>query len=188
MIQKTKNNRPFIIRQSGADDYDNLFDYLNKLSPDTLKRFGPHPFDKNSIIDFYRNADHLGYIAQDAGTYEIIGYSIIKIGYLEHDYLRLHSYGLTPDHRSDCTFAPSVSDSWQGLGVGYSLFNFILSELQAMQINRIILWGGVQCTNGKAVSFYTRNGFQTLGQFEYNGWNWDMILDIRQKRLGVAET
>ena len=39
------------------------------------------------------------------------------------------------------------------------------------------LWGGVQCNNEKAVNFYLKHGFRILGQFEYNGWNYDMVLD-----------
>lgn len=42
---------------------------------------------------------------------------------------------------------------------------------------RIILWGGVQAGNEKAVSYYLKHGFRTVGQFEHNGNNYDMILD-----------
>jgi len=179
MIIQTKNNRQVLLRRLISDDFDKLFDYLQRLSPETKKRFGPHMFDKESIIDFYENSNkHSGYIAQDTETLEIIAYSIIKVGYLESDSFRLRSYGLTPDNKTDCTFAPSVADLWQSLGVGNSLFSFILSDLKANEIKRIILWGGVQCDNYKAVNYYLKNGFSTLGQFEYNGQNYDMILEI----------
>jgi diamine N-acetyltransferase len=179
MIIQTKNNRQVLLRRLKSDDFDKLFDYLHHLGPETKKRFGPHMFDKKSIIDFYENAGkHRGYIAQDTGTLEIIAYSIIKIGYLEHDSSRLRSYGLTLDNKTDCAFAPSVADQWQSIGLGNSLFNFILSNLKTNKTKRIILWGGVQCDNYKAVNFYIKNGFRTLGQFEYNGLNYDMILEI----------
>jgi len=107
-----------------------------------------------------------------------VAFSIIKRGYLEHDGYRLQSYGFVPDAITDCTFAPSVADHWQSLGVGNSLFHFLLADLKASGIKRIILWGGVQSDNQKAVNYYLKNGFIKLGQFEHNGLNDDMILEV----------
>lgn len=168
-----------MLRRLKPGDFDKLYEYLQHLSPDTKKRFGPHPFDKKSILDVYGNSDdHQGFIAQDTETLEIVAYSIVKTGFPEHDRFRLQSYGLTPDNKTDCTFAPSVADDWQSLGIGNSLFSFMLSGLKANETKRVILWGGVQYDNVKAVNFYLKNGFRILGQFEYNGLNQDMILDI----------
>jgi GNAT superfamily N-acetyltransferase len=179
MIVKAKNNSPIQLRKLMHTDFDSLFDYLQKLSPETRKRFGPHPFDKQSVIDFYQSSGKLsGYIAIDIETNEIVAYSIIKIGFLEHDSFRLQSYGLNLNIETDCTFAPSVADLWQSQGVGTLLFRFILSDLEDSGIKRIILWGGVQSDNEKAVNFYWKHGFIILGQFEYNGLNFDMMLNI----------
>jgi diamine N-acetyltransferase len=179
MIIKTKNNRQVLLRRLIADDFDKLVDYFQRLSPDTVKRFGPHRFDKQSIIDLYdHSVEYRGYIAKDFETSEIVAYSIIKTGYLEHDSSRLQSYGLIPDKATDCTFAPSVADEWQSLGVGNSLFNFILPDLIADGIKRIILWGGVQSDNIKAVNYYVKNGFRIVGEFQYNGPNYDMVLEL----------
>lgn len=179
MIIETKNNRQVFLRRLNSNDLDNLFDYLQNLSGETKKRFEPHQFDKQSIIDFYKDPSiHLGYVAHDIETKKIIAYSIIKIGYLEHDKFRLQSYGLTLDNKTDCTYAPSVGDLWQSFGIGNKLFHFILSDLQSREIKRIILWGGVQTDNDKAVNFYKKNDFKTLGQFTYNVENYDMVFDI----------
>lgn len=179
MKVQVKNNRQVLLQRLGSGDYEQLFDYLQLLGPDTMRRFGPHPFDRKAIIDLFENQGiYLGYIARDAVTLDIIAYSVIKIGYLEHDGSRLRSYGLEPDQVTDCTLAPSVADQWQSLGVGNQLFSYILTDLKEGGIKRVILWGGVQCDNEKAVSFYIKNGFRTLGQFEHNGLNRDMVLDI----------
>lgn len=144
------------------------------------KRFGPHRFDKQSIIDFYKHSDlHLGYIACDMETNQIIAYFIIKTGYLKHDAVRLQSYGMNPDANTDCTFAPSVADAWQSCGIGDKLFQLILSDLRTTEISRIILWGGVQMDNTKAVNYYKKNNFKILGKFTYNGENYDMYFDIK---------
>jgi diamine N-acetyltransferase len=182
MIVKTKNNRQVLLRRLGIDDIDILVSYLQLLSPETKKRFGPHPFDKQSVIDIYtKPKSHLGYIAQDIETLEIIAYSILRKGYLDHDGLRLQSYGLTLNNETDCTFAPSVTDIWQSQGIGNHLFRFILADLKIAGIKRIILWGGVQTENEKAVNYYKKHGFKTIGRFEYNGWNFDMVLDLKDE-------
>jgi len=179
LIIKAKNSKLVCLRRLDSNDLDDLFDYLQNLSAETKKRFGPHNFDKQSIINFYKYAEtHWGYVAHDIETKEIIAYSIIKIGYLEHDKSRLQSYGLILDNKTDCTFAPSVQDLWQSCGIGNQLFLFILSDLKKNGIKRIILWGGVQLDNERAVNFYQKNDFIVLGQFTYNGENYDMILDI----------
>ena len=179
MIIQAKNNKQVIVRRLNYDDFDKLVDYLSKLSPETVSRFGPHGFDKKSILNLYENCNkHKGYIAQDVETLEIIGYSIVKLGYLEHDGFRLQSYGINPDDNTDCSFAPSVADQWQSQGVGNSLFNFMLLDLKAKRIKRIILWGGVQSHNSRAVNYYSKHGFRKLGEFHHNGPNYDMVLEL----------
>jgi GNAT superfamily N-acetyltransferase len=179
MIIKTRNNRNVLLRKLTLNDVDGLFEYLQKLSPGTRKKFGPHLFDKQSIFDFYKNSEgNIAYGGFDCESSEMIAYFIVKTGYLPHDSARLQSYGLTLDDATDCTFAPSVADLWQGSGIGNSLFQYLLSELITTPIKRIILWGGVQCDNLHAVNYYKRNGFQILGQFIYNGENFDMAYDV----------
>jgi ribosomal protein S18 acetylase RimI-like enzyme len=179
MIIKAKNNRQVLLRKLIPEDIDKLCAYLQHLRPDTTKRYGPHKFDKQSVTELYQDGgNHTAYIALDIETFEIIAYSVIKAGYLEHDGYRLQSYGLIPDNTTDCTFAPSVADQWQSLGVGNSLFHFMLADLKEKGMKRIILWGGVQSDNQKAVYYYLKNGFRKVGQFEHNGPNDDMILEI----------
>jgi GNAT superfamily N-acetyltransferase len=178
MTANTTNNRPVEVRPLNENDLDNLVIYLNKLKPETVKRFGPHGFDKQSVSELFLATDqYKGYIAIDTETSEIVAYAVIKIGFLEHDSFRLQSYGITPDPVTDCTFAPSVADDWQSQGLGNLMFGFIVNDLKSIGIKRIILWGGVQGSNQRAVNYYLRNGFRNLGQFEYNGLNYDMILE-----------
>ena len=179
MTAYTTNNRPVEVRQLNENDLDNLVMYLNRLKPETVMRFGPHGFDKQIVSAIFQDTDqYKGYIVIDTETSEIVAYAVIKIGFLEHDRFRLQSYGITPDPVTDCTFAPSVADDWQSQGLGNIMFGFIVNHLKTIAIKRIILWGGVQSSNQRAVNYYTRHGFRNLGQFEYNGLNYDMILDI----------
>lgn len=179
MIIKSKNKRQVLLRSLNSNDLDDLFVFLHNLSEETKKRFGPHKFDKQSIIDFYTPGGlNSAYIACDLITNQIIAYFIIKHGYLDYDAVRLLTYGLVPDKKTDCTFAPSVADDWQSCGIGAQMFQFIMSDLKASEIKRIILWGGVQKDNTKAVNFYRKNNFEILGKFTHNGENYDMYHDI----------
>lgn len=180
MIIQLKNNRQVLLRKLTPDDFDKLSDYFHQLSPETLKRYGPHKCDKESLTELYQNSgSYTGYIAEDTETSEIIAYSVIKSGYLEHDSSRLQSYGLNLNDITDCTFAPSVADQWQSLGVGNSLFQFILADLKENGRKRMILWGGVQSDNLNALNYYLKNGFLILGEFDYYGRNYDMVLEIK---------
>lgn len=175
MLLTLKNNQIALVRKLEAKDHDLLVAYYQALSTETKKRFAPHAFDSEAINAFYQGTSHHGYIVQLPENLTVIAYAIIKIGYLEHDSPRLASYYLKLDSTTDSTFAPSVSDEWQSSGLGSSLFQFICNDLEEMGIKRIILWGGVQKDNAIAIHFYQKNGFRILGQFVYQGENYDMI-------------
>lgn len=171
----TRHQKLVWLRRSDPGDHANLHAYLQGLSEDTRKRFGPHPYEWEAITEFYNKPEHSGYLAIDAETNSIVAYAIIKAGYLEHDAPRLQSYGLQLDHGTDCTFAPSVADEWQSSGIGQGLLNFIIDELNTLHKRKLILWGGVQADNEKAVRFYKKNEFRQVGEFWYNGNNYDMV-------------
>ena len=155
-----------------------LVDYLLSLSPASTSRFGPHPFNLRAVEGLLAvEGEHTGYIASLAENHEIIAYALIRNGTLAWDRARLHAYGLILDDQTDCTYAPSVADLWQSMGIGNLMFEHIRKDLACKGKSRIILWGGVQATNEKAVTFYRRNGFRQLGEFEHNGRNLDMVLD-----------
>ncbi|MBK9735067.1 MAG: GNAT family N-acetyltransferase [Saprospiraceae bacterium] len=154
---ETTDNRQVYLRRLNSYDLDNLLHYLENLSMETKKRFGPHQFDKQSVIDFYDCLDiHWGYVAENIDTNEIVAYSIIKFGYLESDYNRFLSYGIKLDSKIDCEFAPSVADFWQSCGIGNKLFHFILADLKKTAAKRIVLWGGVQADNERAINYYKK--------------------------------
>jgi ribosomal protein S18 acetylase RimI-like enzyme len=177
----TSENIPVELKRLDAQDFSGLEEYFVSLTAKTKSRFGPHPFDKDNIALVYAHQhEYRGYVAVEKETGKIIAYAIVKNGYLEHDFPRLYAYGIEPDNFKDCTYAPSVADSWQGKGLGFHLFRFILSDLKTDGIHRILLWGGVQSSNLKAVEFYRRNGFYILGSFEHNGENYDMLFDITE--------
>lgn len=72
-----------------------------------------------------------------------------------------------------------MADAWQGLGLGGKMLQFILGDLRTTtNVNRLILWGGVQADNFRAVKYYENNGFRVLGKFDYQGDNYDMMREM----------
>ncbi len=173
------NNQAVEIRMSGTGDVYSLHQYLQALSQETKRRFGPHSFELKEIAEILNLPDeYSGFVAAEKESGKIIAYSITKRGFLEHDRPRLEQYGLKLHPTNDATYAPSVADEWQSRGLGNQLYHYMVSGLTTQGVKRIILWGGVQCDNHKAVNYYRKLGFTVVGQFEYYGLNYDMIKEI----------
>jgi ribosomal protein S18 acetylase RimI-like enzyme len=156
-----------------------LLAYLTALGTETSAFFGPHAFEQNALALFYRDPKNTAYIATEGDR--IVAYAILRQGFLQHDEARLSSYGLELDSETDASFAPSVADDWQGRGLGPELFTYICNDLRNSKVTRLILWGGVQTVNQRAVRYYQQLGFRTLGYFEYHGWNADMVYEMPLK-------
>lgn len=167
------------IRRLILDDADSLSSYLQALSPQSKQRFGPHPFDFDAVSAVLKDTDnHFAYGAFCTETNELTAYSLIRRGYISFDKERFANYGIALCETTDCTYAPSVADSWQNKKIGSQVFSFILNDLP-LHFERIIFWGGVQADNAIAVAFYQHKNFRLLGEFEHNGNNYDMILNLK---------
>lgn len=178
MIHQLNNGKSVHIRLLKTDDGDNLFNYLQNLSPESRSRFGPHPFDRETIntICWDKSDNIIRYVATDLLSEQIIAYMLIKPGMIEWDEKRYADRNQFFNNGSSVSFAPSVADAWQSSGLGSVMNNFIESDLRAKGINRIILWGGVQATNEKAVNFYKKHGYSFITSFWHDEKdNYDMM-------------
>jgi diamine N-acetyltransferase len=177
-----KNNTSVDIRLLKQDDADLLFTYFENLSAETKLKFGPHSFDKNTVhlMCLFLSPDILRYIALEPATNKIIAYMLIRKGLIEADKNRLQKNNIFIDKGTACSFAPSVSDEWQGTGLGSKLFSFIETDLKKNTTYKtILLWGGVQASNLNAVHFYIKNGFIRKGNFLHNNMdNLDMLKEL----------
>lgn len=166
-------------RQWQESDLSNLLLYLHHLKAETQDRFGPHPFTREALDHLYHHPDYKGFVLIENNSTYIIGYAIVKMGFLEHDHPRLLGYHFQPDHISDATYAPSLADDWQGKGIGNLLWDTVKAYLQHSNKKRVILWGGVQTNNTIAVKYYQKNNFIPIGSYTYNGKeNIDMICTL----------
>lgn len=172
------------LRPVRADDGARLGDYFAGVSAETRERYGPHPFDQataDEICATLDPADLLRMIAtvRREGEERIVAYVLLKLGVLPSDARRYEERGLPLDPVTDCTLAPSVLDGYQNGGVGSRVMGHLLPIARGLGRRRMVLWGGVQATNERAVHFYRKWGFGKVGEFRTDRDNWDMILDLR---------
>ena len=173
-----KNGKEVLIRLLRQADSDKLSDYLEQLSDESRSRFQPHPFDRLSIKHICNNlpGDTFRYVGIDENADQIVAYMLLYRGMMIWDAKRYAAR----DHRFDATtcvtFAPSVADDWQSSGLGSSMTDYLEAFLKEQGIRLIVLWGGVQASNEKAINFYRKHGYQHMASFQHEGKdNYDMI-------------
>jgi len=181
MTVNLRNNKTATIRQLNDQDREALYNYLQQLSAESRSRFGPHPFDRTTIDSIMDQPDGTiqRYVAIDDLTGEVVAYMLIRQGMIEFDFPRYASRNQFYDDVTTVTFAPSVADSWQSTGLGSAMSLFIEAELNDRGIKTVILWGGVQATNTKAVNFYKKLGYRFIASFWHDEKdNHDMVKDL----------
>lgn len=173
-----RNQETVSIRLLKLSDEENIFQYLLHLSAESRSRFGPHPFDRETVKTICSNlpGDTRRYVTVQQSTGYILAYFLVKQGMIEFDRQRYAGRDQYFPEATTVTFAPSVADAWQSTGLGTAMNSFIESELKVMGIQHIVLWGGVQATNEKAVNYYKKIGYQYLASFWHNEKdNYDMM-------------
>lgn len=175
------NQRSVTIRLLIETDKEQVYNYLQNLSPESRSRFGPHPFDMQTVEMICKHPDNeiLRYIAVSESPAAIIAYMLIKQGMIASDQQRYAQRNQFYEYATTVTYAPSVADDWQSSGLGTAMHTIIETELKSKGIQHIILWGGVQASNEKAVNFYKKNGYRFIDSFWHDGKdNHDMVKEI----------
>jgi GNAT superfamily N-acetyltransferase len=171
------------LRPLQPDDAVRLGAYSAGLSAETRARWGLHPVDQaaaDALCATLDPADILRMVATVAheGEERIIAYFLLKHGVLDRDRQRYESLGIPLDMATDSTLAPSVADDYQNQGVGTLMMRHVLRAAALLGRRRVVLWGGVQATNARAIHFYTKSGFVKVGEFYTDKNNHDMILNL----------
>ncbi len=163
-------------RKVKPEDTGPLTTYFQQLSQETKSYFAPHPIDTDVLSSICRE-NYLGYrafVCLKDGL--IIAYVVVKTHLSQGALSRFSKYPIQLDPESDAIIAPSVADAVQSQGIGSVLLSFVEGELKKSGTKKIILWGGVQLRNQRAVRYYLKNGFRTLGEFRHDGLdNLDMV-------------
>lgn len=177
-----REGRTIIVSELGPADLLSLFLFYQHLSDDSRSRFAPHAFDYAALQEISRASDpaYRRFIAREEGADPLIGYFLFYRGIFEWEQHRFVSYGTHWPAATTCTFAPAVADRWQGRGLGKLMYEALENLLKKEGTTHLVLWGGVQASNEKARRFYQSLGYQSIGQFHYQGMeNIDMVKELR---------
>jgi diamine N-acetyltransferase len=171
---------PIIFRLLLPGDGELLGRYFEGLSAETRHRYGPHPLtagEAQNLCARINRFDALRFVALVPGAMpQIIAYFILMLSVTEHETERYATYDIKLDGNLDCTFAPSVADEVQGHGLGSLLMSPLIDTARRMGKRSIVLMGGTQATNERAIHFYRKFGFEHVGDFQTDVENQDMIL------------
>ena len=180
---RLRSGEPVTLRLMRPEDAGAFGDYLEGLSEDTRRRWGPHPHDRPTAESICASLDPDDIarfvITLDEGSgSRIIAYLLLKLPVLDGDRDRYHRLAIELDPAVTASLAPSVADDHQDQGVGGLLMEYAVNSARLLGMKRIVLWGGVQATNARAIRYYVRSGFRKVGEFFNDKNNHDMFLDL----------
>jgi GNAT superfamily N-acetyltransferase len=113
---------------------------------------------------------------------EIIAYFILLLGVTDYELARYAQCGIALHSQTDCTVAPSVADRYQNSGLGSRCFQYLIELARRLGRQRMLLLGGTQASNHRAIHFYLKHGFRMIGSFEEpeGVLNHDMFLEVQE--------
>lgn len=193
------NGINYIFRGLRENDCDKLGEYFEELSQETRRRFGPHPLDKvfaselcdRVSFDYYTAR----FVIEDIEKNRIEGYFILDFNLSPHEYSRYAEFGSTSEEQGiklrpfkDVLFAPSIADSLQNKGLASEVMPFVIEFAKSKKAASLVLLGGTQETNTRAIRFYEKFGFRKTGGYLTEIYNHDMILKfIDEKNIERIE-
>jgi diamine N-acetyltransferase len=170
------------LRPMRPNDASRFGAFLAGLSEETRSYWRPHPFDQETADAVCATLDPtvlrlVATVARGEGE-QIVAYATLKIGVREADGKRYRDLGIPLDPTTDVALAPCVADEYQNQGLGGEVIRHVLGVAKALGRKRMILWGGVQARNTRAIHFYEKWGFRKAGEFLTDQNNHDMILEL----------
>lgn len=162
-------------RIATAADVDIIVNFYQQFQEATRRLYAPHSMDRESLQQQIADPAHLMLLSFEED--ELAGYQVFLKGAFPWERDRYTQYGITINQET-ASYAPVLGDPFQGRRLGAEMLEQALPLLKAAGITQLILWGGVQCANIRAVNFYLKNGFRIVGYFDWEGANYDMISTI----------
>ena len=182
----TPNGLHFVIRPLDSRDSLNLGAYFLSLSETTRNWYGPHPFDQTTAdrlcaaIDPAHTIRFIGTLPHEG---QVVAYFILHLGVYQNEIKRYGRHKVKLNPQEDCLVAPSVADAYQNQGLGTLVMRHTIDVARHLGRRRMLLMGGVFIANQRAVHFYRKMGFQTLGTFAKprrpDRPSYDMYLEIK---------
>lgn len=179
-VTRLQTGEGYVFRALQAHDAERLGRFFDALSQETRRRYAPHPLTAEFARELCRNADdatvRLLLLTRDEG--EVIGYFILKPSPSAVIRQRYSQYGIRLEDGLDMEFAPCVADAHQSRGLASLAMPLIAAEARRVGARSLVLMGGTQASNHRAIHFYEKVGFRRLGAFTTTIENYDMRLPL----------
>ncbi|MEU1394194.1 MULTISPECIES: GNAT family N-acetyltransferase [unclassified Nonomuraea] len=179
---KLKDGSDVVFRPLMHTDAERLAAFLEGLSAESrrLSTFDGYDLEAaRELCDAIARYDKLRLVLEDVLSGRIVGLVEFSLDLHPADIARYQEAGIHLA-ATDCRFGPTLSDDYQGRGVGTQIFPLIVDVARHFGRRRIILFGGVLVDNPRAVRYYRKHGFQLVGSFTggEGAQSFDMILDL----------
>jgi len=130
------------------------------------------------------NAETTSRERQFAARQDVGSYFILLLGVGDPTVERYRGHGVALDPGTTCTFAPVVADAYQNKGVGSALVPGVFDAARRLGFATCVLMGGTRTVNHRAIRYYEKAGFRTVGAFDTKSQdgatigNQDMVLAL----------
>ncbi len=174
-----KHGEELQLRSLRSNDATNFADFLGKLGPETRTRFGPHPLDE-STADALCAAQPEAQIQRLVlcNKQAILGYFILDFAPAEAEQQRYQQAGIHLNFQQEPRLAPCIADHYQNQGFASLAMAELISYCRQRGLKSLVLMGGTQASNLRAIHFYKKAGFVEIGRF-YTAYNHQDNLDMR---------
>ncbi|MGW8951692.1 GNAT family N-acetyltransferase [Streptomyces sp. NPDC055709] len=171
-----------VLRPLTTADDRRLAGFFAGLSPESRRLSTFDGYDlatAQDLCDAIARYDKLRLVLEEVPSGRIVGLLEFSFDLHPGDIARYGAVGIRLT-ATDCRFGPTLADDYQGQGVGTQLFPLITDVTRRFGRKRIILWGGVLADNPRALRYYQKNGFRSVGSFigADGARSLDMILDL----------
>lgn len=178
MIIAGFDGKEYVLRKLETADGAMLSEYFNGLTAMTKVRFGPHPLTADFAFAVCGKQDDTAdrFVILMKGKQEIVGYFILEFELSPHESGRYLSQGVVLEQGLDVLFAPSVADALQNCGLASAVMPELIAHCRRKGARSMVLMGGTQATNARAIAFYEKFGFVKYGGYHTEVFNHDMRL------------
>ncbi|MFD1831266.1 GNAT family N-acetyltransferase [Streptomyces desertarenae] len=175
-----------VFRPLTSADVDHLAAFLEGLSAESRRLSTFDGYDLGAareLCDAVARYDKLRLVLEEVPSGRVVGLLEFSLDLHPSDIARYRRAGIRLT-ATDCRFGPTLADDYQGRGVGTQVFPLIADVARRFGKRRIILWGGVLTDNPRAIHYYEKQGFRTVGPFAGADGTQalDMILDLHPSR------
>lgn len=175
------NGNKFLLRELRAKDKKQLYNFLIKLSKNSLLKSFRNSNLKKTAEEYCKaigKYDKYRYILLNGN--KIIGLFEFSLDLSSEDIERFKKYTEIPKIEKICRWGLTITDEYQNQKIAQNTFKIMKQIAKSFKKTHIILLGGVYTTNERAIHFYEKVGFKKIGTFKdkSNNKSIDMILKI----------